>query len=71
VTVRKVSLSGQFANAKQIIGPAGGVNGPRPAAARDDFELRHEHIALLEQLKRLPDGTRVRDRRGTRGYVGR
>ena len=39
---------------------AGGVNGPRPEVARDDFELRHEHIALLEQLTRLPDGTRVR-----------
>jgi hypothetical protein len=51
---------GNSANAKQIIGPADGVNGPRPEVARDDFESRHEHIALLEQLKQLPDGTRVR-----------
>jgi hypothetical protein len=41
---------------------AGGVNGLRPEAASDDFELRHEHIALFEQLKELPDGTRVRVR---------
>lgn len=39
---------------------AGGVNGLRPEAASDDFDLRREHIALFEQLKELPDGTRVR-----------
>lgn len=39
---------------------AGGVNGPRPELNNDDFELRHEHIALFEQLKDLPDGTCVR-----------
>jgi hypothetical protein len=39
---------------------AGGVNGLRPEVASDDFELRHEHLALFEQLKQLPDGTRVR-----------
>ncbi len=39
---------------------AGGINGPRPEVASDDFELRCEHIALVEQLKELPDGTRVR-----------
>jgi hypothetical protein len=39
---------------------AGGVNGPRPEVASDDFELRREHVALFERLKELPDGTRVR-----------
>lgn len=39
---------------------AGGVNGLRPEAASDDFDLRREHLALFEQLKELPDGTRVR-----------
>jgi hypothetical protein len=39
---------------------AGGDNGPRPELASTDFELRHEHIALLSQLERLPDGMRVR-----------
>lgn len=39
---------------------AAGVNGPRPEAVSDDFELRREHIALFERLKELPDGTRVR-----------
>jgi len=39
---------------------AGGINGPRPEVASDDFELRSVHIALVEQLKELPDGTRVR-----------
>ena len=39
---------------------AGGFNGFRPEVASDDFELRREHIALFEQLKELPDGTRVR-----------
>lgn len=39
---------------------AGGANDPRPEVASDDFELRHEHVALLEQLKKLPNGTRVR-----------
>lgn len=39
---------------------AGGVNGLRPEAASDDFDLRREHIALFERLKELPDGTRVR-----------
>ncbi len=39
---------------------AGGANDPRAEAARDDFQLRREHLALLERLKALPDGTRVR-----------
>ncbi|MCO6438161.1 MAG: hypothetical protein J5J06_13790 [Phycisphaerae bacterium] len=39
---------------------SGGANGPRPEAAHEDFELRHEQVALIEQLKVLPDGTRVR-----------
>jgi len=38
----------------------GGLNGPRPEAAKVDFELRHEYISLFEQLKNLPDGTCVR-----------
>lgn len=38
----------------------GGASGPRPEVARDDFELRREHMALFERLKALPDGTRVR-----------
>lgn len=39
---------------------SGGVNGPRPESESDDFELRREHIALIEQLKNLPDSTCVR-----------
>jgi len=39
---------------------AGGVNGPRPEVANDDFELRREHIALLVQLETFPDGTCVK-----------
>ncbi len=39
---------------------ASAVNGPRPEVASDDFELRREHVALFEQLRELPDGTRVR-----------
>ena len=38
----------------------GGVNGPRPESARDDFALRREHISLLEWLKQQADGARVR-----------
>jgi len=38
---------------------AAGINGPRREVASDDFELRREHIALLERLKELPDGTHV------------
>jgi hypothetical protein len=38
----------------------GGANGPRPEFASADFELRQEHISLLSQLERLPDGTCVR-----------
>jgi hypothetical protein len=38
----------------------GGDNGPRPEMARTDFEFRQEHIALLAQLARLPDGTCVK-----------
>lgn len=33
---------------------------PRPEAASADFVLRHEHIALLAKLERLPDGTCVK-----------
>ena len=39
---------------------AGGVIGPRPEVASNDFELKREHIALFEVLKQLPDGTHVR-----------
>ena len=37
----------------------GGEHGPRPEAAKADFELRKEHIALLARLEHLPDGTCV------------
>ncbi len=38
---------------------AGGENGPRPEAISADFELRKEHIALIDQLAHLGDGTCV------------
>ena len=38
----------------------GGDNGARREIASADFELRQEHIALLTQLARLPDGTCVK-----------
>src|SRR3954471_12266887 len=40
----------------------GGANGPRPELGNADFALRQEHLALLAQLARLADGTRVRVR---------
>jgi hypothetical protein len=37
----------------------GGENGPRPETASADFELRKEHLALLDQLAQLGDGACV------------
>lgn len=37
----------------------GGENGPRPETASNDFELRKEHLALLDQMARLSDGACV------------
>jgi hypothetical protein len=34
---------------------AGGENGPRPEGAIDNFQLRNEHLALLEQMGRIED----------------
>jgi len=38
---------------------SGGENGPRPEAGRADFELRKEHVALLDALSRVKDGASV------------
>lgn len=38
----------------------GGDNGPRAEAGIADFELRREHLSLLERLSTLPDSTCVK-----------
>lgn len=38
---------------------AGGENGPRPETTIADFELRKEHLALIDQLAQLVDGACV------------
>lgn len=37
----------------------GGDNGVRPESGLENFELRREHMCLLEQLAQLPHGTCV------------
>jgi hypothetical protein len=36
-----------------------GRNGPQPQVVSPDFDLRAEHVALLERLAQLPDGSVV------------
>lgn len=44
---------------RRTVKVAGGENGPRPESDCADFELRLQHLALLDQLAQLEDGAGV------------
>ena len=43
----------------RTVKPAGGENGPRPEASNENFEVRKEVLALIEQAAKAADGARL------------